>query len=217
MYQLYYYSGKANLAPHIVLEELGVAHELVLVDFPENGHKSAEYLKLNPSGRLPVLIDGDLVLYEAAAVCLHLVDSHPQANLAPPVGTPQRAQFYKWLIYLTNTLQAEILTYNYSMRLTNDASAAEMVKRHAELRIGAMLDLIENALAENAAVNSGSYLLGADYTAVDAYLLMLARWTRNLTHPARARPHFGLYLDRLAARPAVRRAFSAEGLAAPYC
>lgn len=67
-----------------MLEELGVAFELVLVDRERAAHKSADYLKLNPSGRIPVLVDGELVQSEAAAICLHLADRHPEANLAQP-------------------------------------------------------------------------------------------------------------------------------------
>src|SRR3546814_14798283 len=90
-----------------------------------------------------------------------------------------------------------------------------MVKQHAEVRIGEMLDLLDKALAENDASGRGVYLLGASYTAVDAYLFMLARWTRLFTRPARAYPHLGPYLNLIADRPAVQRAFAAAGLAAP--
>jgi glutathione S-transferase len=134
MYQLYYYPGNANLAPHMVLEEIGVGHELILVDRNQNAQKSADYLKLNPNGRLPTLIDGDLVLYEAAAICLHLADRHPEAGLVPELASDERAQCYKWLMYLTNTIQAELLYYFYPQRLSADEAAAAQVKTHAEQR-----------------------------------------------------------------------------------
>ena len=67
-YKLYYYPGNANLTPHMVLEEIGAPYELVLLDRSKNAHKSPEYLKLNPHGRIPTLVDGDLVLYETAAI-----------------------------------------------------------------------------------------------------------------------------------------------------
>ena len=212
MYQLYYYPGNANLAPHMLLEEIGADYELVLVDRNRNEHKSPAYLKLNPAGRIPVLIDGALVLYESAAICLHLADRHPAAGLAPALGSDERAHFYKWLMYLTNTVQAELLVYFYPERLADDAAAAARVKAHAESRVGAMLDLIEAALA----AGSGPFLLGAQYRAVDAYLLMLCRWTRNLQHPARARPRLGRFLDTVMARAATQRAFAKEGIAAPF-
>jgi glutathione S-transferase len=213
MYKLYYFPGNANLAPHMLLEEIGAPYELVLVDRDSNEHKSPPYLKLNPTGRIPVLIDGDLALFETAAICLHLADRHPEAELAPALGTDERAEFYKWLIYLTNTLQAELITYFYPGRLTDDEAAAAQVKAHAEERIsgkGGMLDIIENQLAQ-----SGGWLLGARYSAADPYLMMLARWTRGMAHPARERIHLGHYLEAMAARPAVRRAFDQEGLKPP--
>jgi glutathione S-transferase len=212
MYKLYYYPGNANLAPHILLEEIGVDYELVLVDRNKNAHKSPEYLRLNPNGRIPTLVNGDLVLYETAAICLHLVDCHPEAGLAPALGSVERAEFYKWLIYLTNTLQAELITYFYPERLTDDASAAAQVKAHAEARVGSMLDLVETTLA----VNDSPYLLGTRYSAVDPYLLMLSRWTRIMQNPARHRRHLGRYLETIAARPTVQRTFAGEGIAAPF-
>jgi glutathione S-transferase len=211
MYQLYYYPGNANLAPHMLLEELGVDYELVLVDREKNAHQSAAYLKLNPNGRIPTLIDGDLVLFETAAICLHLVDRHPQAGLAPAVGTDERAQFYKWLIYLTNTLQAELITYFYPERLVDDVAAAAQVKAHAEQRVGGMLDLLDRTLDEG----GGPFLLGTRFSAVDPYLLMLSRWTRMMHNPARNRPHLGRFQRMMVERPAIRRAFEQEGLGDP--
>jgi len=211
-YKLYYYPGNANLAPHMLLEELGVPYELVLVDRERNEHRSPDYLKLNPNGVIPTLVDGDLVLYETAAICLHLVDRHPEAGFAPALGTEARAHFYKWLVYLTNTLQAELLVYFYPERLVDDANAAAQVKRHAEERIGAMLDLLESALA----AHGGDYLLGTGFSAVDPYLLMLARWTRLMYRPARQRPHLARFLARMIERPAIQRTFAAEGLGDPF-
>ncbi len=210
MYKLYYYPGNANLAPHILLEETSADYELVLVDRNKNEHKSPEYLKLNPHGRLPAMTDGNLVLYESAAICLHLVDGHPEAGLSPELGSAERAQLYKWLMYLTNTLQAEILTYHYAGLLTDDEAATTQVKAHAEARVGVMLDFIETELTD------GPYLLGKHYSAVDPYLLMLSRWTRNLQNPARNRPHLGRHLETVAARPATQRAFAGENLTAPF-
>lgn len=212
MLTLYYFPGNANLAPHMLLEELGVPHRLVLVDRSVNAHKGSEYLKLNPHGRLPTLVDGDLVVFETAAICLHLTDTHPAANLAPPLGSPARAAFYRWLMYLTNTVQAEMLFYFYPERLSDDDTMAARVRHHAELRVSAMFDYIELVLRQSA----GPYLLGSDYTAVDPYLLMVSRWTRMMNRPARGRPALQRYLALSCERPAVQRAFAAEGIERPF-
>jgi glutathione S-transferase len=155
-------------------------------------------------------VDGDLVLFESAAICLHLVDRHPAAGLAPPLGTADRALFYKWLIHLTNTVQAELATYFHSERLVDDAAAAMQVRAHAEARVGQMLDRIDAALGQ-----TGPYLLGGTFSAADLYLFMLARWTCAMANPAGNRPALRRLLDRVVERPAVKRALATEGIAAP--
>ena len=211
MLQLHYYPGNASMAPHLLLEELGVAFELKLVDRTQQAHKSAEYLLLNPNGLIPVVVDGDLVLYETAAICLHLLDTNPNAGLAPAPGTAARAHFYKWLVWMTNSLQATLIIYFYPERWADSAESAAQVRAHAEAKVGALLDQIEAELARH----GGPYLLGQSFSAVDLYALMVCRWTRGFGRPARSLPHLGAYLQRLLARPAVQRVFEQEGLTAP--
>ena len=219
MIQLHYYPSTASMAPHILLCELAVPFELRVVDRTQNAQKMTAYLKLNPNGLIPVLTDGDLVLYEAAAICLYLCDTHPEAGLAPTVGTPERAYFYKWLIWLTNTLQATLIAYFYPERWVNagNTSGVAQVKAQAEIKVGVLLDQLDTELARQGQSLAAPWLLGANYCAVDVYTLMLCRWTRNFeSTPARARSHLGPYLQRVLARPAVVKAFEAEGLAQPW-
>ncbi len=214
MVQLHYFPSTASMAPHILLEEIGAPYERVLVDRTQGVQKTQQYLQLNPNGLIPAFTDGDLVLYESAAICLYLCDSHPEAALAPPLGSAARAHFYKWLIWLTNTLQATLSVYFYPerwMNASNPAGAAEL-KVHAEARVRVLIDQLDSELGRH----GGPWLLGEAYTAVDAYTLMLCRWTRNFGQPARTRPQLGPYLQRVLARPAVIRAFEAEELAAPW-
>ena len=213
MYQLHYFPSNANAAPHMVLEEIGQKYELALVDRAKNAQKSKEYLKINPNGRIPVLVDGDLVLFEAAAIVLHLVDRHPEAGLAPKVGTPERAKFYQWMTFLTNSLQEELMIWQYPERLAGaDAGAAEVVKRGAEKRAEAYLEVIEQYLKTN-----GPLFLGETLSAADFYFVMLSRWARPLSNPPRARPNIAKLLDIITALPAVRRAYASEGVTAEIC
>ena len=209
--ELHYFPSNASMAPHMLLEELGVPFELVLVDRTRDAHKSPAYLALNPNGSIPVMVDGDLVLYETAAICLHLADTHPQAGLAPAIGTAERAHFYKWLIWMTNTLQATLLIYFYPERWTDVREAVAQVRAQAEAKVGGMLDQLDAELARH----GGPWLLGKRFTALDPYALMLGRWTRGFARPARSLPHLGPYLQRVLARPAVARVFEREGLVAP--
>jgi glutathione S-transferase len=213
MYQLHYFPANANAAPHMLLEELGVKYDLLLIDRAKNAQKSKEYLKINPNGRIPTLVDKDLVLFEAAAIVLHLVDQHPDAGLAPKVGTPERAKFYQWLTFLTNSLQEELMIWQYPNRLAgDDAAATAVVKRGAEARASAFLDVIEDHLKAN-----GPLFLGDKLSAVDFYLTMLARWTRPMHNPPRSRPNIAKLLDKVTALPSVRRAYEREGITDDIC
>jgi glutathione S-transferase len=215
MIQLHFAPSTACMIPHILLEELGVPYGRVPVDRQNDGHKAPAYLKLNPNGLLPALTDGELVLYETAAICLHLCDTHPQAGLLPAPGTHERAHAYKWLVWLTNTLQATLIVYFYPERWMNDGNAAGVaeLKARAQARVDPLLDQLDAELARH----GGPWFLGAAYSALDPYVFTLCRWTRNFSSaPARERAHLGPYLRRMLERPAVQRMLVNEGLAAPF-
>ena len=215
MLQLHYYPGTAAMTPHILLQEMGVPFELVRVDRLADAHKAPAYLKLNPNGLIPVLTDGELVLYETAAIVLYLCDTYQEAGLAPALGSVERAHFYKWLAWLTNTLQTTLIVYFYPERWVkegNTAGAAE-VKAQAQRKVGTLLDQLDGELARH----GGPWLLGENYSAIDPFAMMLCRWTRGFSAaPARSRPHLGPYLQRVLERPAVQRVFATEQLAPPW-
>lgn len=218
MIRLHYYPGNASMTPHILLCELGEQFELVLVDRTKDAHKSPEYLRLNPNGRIPVLQDGALTLYETAAIVLHLADTHPQAELIPPLASAERAHFYKWLIWLTNTLQAALIAYFYPERWVDEGNdeGATQVKVHAQARIGPMLEQLDQLLASH----GGPWMLGERFSAIDPFTFMLCRWTRGFSGsaspPARSFPQLGPYLQRMLERPAVQRVLAAERLPQPW-
>ena len=215
MITLHYYPSTAAMVPHILLEELGVPYARVLVDRAVDANRQPAYLQLNPNGLIPVLTDDDMVLYETAAISLHLCDTHPQAGLAPAAGSAARAHFYKWLMWLTNTLQATLVVYFYPERWMDEGNAAGVaeLKSHAQAKVGGMLDQLDAHLAGH----GQPWFSGADYSALDAYVFTLCRWTRNFsTPPARSRPHLGPYLQRMLERSAVQRVIANEQLAQPF-
>jgi glutathione S-transferase len=209
MLALYYYPGNASLLPHVMLREIGAEFELRLVDRGQNAQKSADYLKLNPSGQIPVLVDGDLVLFETAAIALHLADRFPQAGLAPSVGTPTRAEFYKWMIHLTNTPQAEFYRWFYPHVHVSDQAAAPAVKQAAGERLNRMFDVMSEQLGDR------TWLLGERFSAADLFLFMLIRWGRSMPRPPRSLPNLNALAERVLARPAVQKALEVEGIKAP--
>lgn len=204
MVQLYYHPGNASFAPHVLLEEIGAPYELVFIDRSINWHKSPEYKALNPSGRIPTLVDGDLVLFETGAICLHLADKHPEAELAPPPGSEARSELDKWLFYLATTIQTEYLLYFYPERHADDEAARAVIQRTAEAALGEAFTIVDEA------VGAGPYMLGADYSLLDPYLLMLCRWGRGFARAPRDYPALGPYLQRVLARGAVQRTIKQE-------
>jgi glutathione S-transferase len=207
MLQLHYHPSDASLMPHIFLEELSVPFELKLVDRSRNAQKSPAYLQLNPNGLIPVLQDGELVLYETPAILLHLADTHPHSGLMPALGTQERAHCYKWLLWLSNTLQATLVQYFYAERYVPE-DGVEDFRARTEARIAPLLDQLETQLQ----TSSGPWLLGPHYSAADCMAFVLCCWTRNLQRPASSVPAVGAYLMRMRQRPAVQRAVATEQL-----
>jgi glutathione S-transferase len=207
---LHYYPGNASLTPHFLLNEIGAPFELVLVDRAVDAQRSAAYLRLNPNGRIPTLVDGDLVVFETAAIVLHLVDKFPEAGLAPPVGTRERTLFYRWVAHLGSTVQPEMRPYFYPEQHVGDPAHAAEAKATAEQRLREMFEKID------AQLGAGPWLLGDQYSAADPYLLMLVRWTRAMTSPARELPSLARHAARTLERQAIRRTFEREGIQAPF-
>ena len=233
---LHYYPSNASMIPHIVLEELGVPFELVLVDRGQNLHKSADYLKLNPNGKIPTLVQTepgqpDLVLYEGAAICLHLADTHPQGQLMPPLGSFGRAHAYKWLLWLSNTFQPDIMMFYYPDRYvaSTDPQVVRGVSEQAQLRIQGHLAQLDDEIGRASSTvatrsrasedleDTGTWFLGSHYSVLDAYVFTLCRWTRGFSsRPARSfEANLAPYLQRMLARPAVQRVIATEKLTAP--
>ena len=207
MLQLHYHPSDASLMPHIFLEELGVPFQLLMVDRSRNAQRSAAYLQLNPNGLIPVLVDGDAVVYETPAILLHLADTHPHSALMPALGTPERANAYKWLVWLSNTVQTTLVQYFYAERYVPAEGVADFRAR-TEARLAPMLDQIEVQLQ----TSGGPWLFGNRYTAVDCMAFVLCCWTRNLSRPANSLPAIAAYLHRMRQRPAVQRAVATEQL-----
>ncbi len=202
---LYYKPGAASLVAHIMLLEVGAEHRLVLVEGQGDEITPPGYESLNPHRRVPTLVDGSLVVYEAAAVVMHLADTHPEAGLAPPLGTAERAAWYRWMAYLTNTVQATLHVWIYPDRYTSDPEGVSGVERQAERDLDRMRQFIEREL------DGREYLLD-DLSTADLFLFMVTRWGRNLPTGWWDQPNLGRHYRQIKARPAVAEAMQTEGL-----
>jgi glutathione S-transferase len=173
MYTLYSAPMAIAMAPQAVLEQLGQPYDLKMVDV-YSGAPPDWYRKLNPYGRVPTLVDGDFVLFEAAAICMHLCDRHPEAGLAPEPGTAERGWFYQWLLFLASAVHPASKQINYPHRCS-----AEEAHRAAVLDAGAKI-CAEMYGRLDRALDPGPYLLGDRFSAADLYLATLASWRADL-------------------------------------
>jgi len=211
--KLYFSPGTCALASHIVLAWIGKPYTIHKVS--KEQRKEPWFLEINPAGAVPVIEEDDgWILTQNSAILNYLADKHPEASLAPPLRTAERAHCYKWLMWGTNTLQAMLMHYFYPERMVDegDADAAMQVNRRAEARVGLMLDLLDAQVASH----GGEWMLASGHSVVDPFMFMLCRWTRGFARPARSRAHLGPYLQRILERPAVQRMLAAENIARPY-
>lgn len=208
MYRLYYYPGLASMAPHMILRELGLPHELVLVDRSLKAHKTPEYLRINPNGRIPTLVDGETSLFESAAICLHICEKEQGTPFIPAAGGPERSFFWQWLIFLTNTLQENLWHY-YRPEFYVPAEDHRRYKDTMEQRILANLDVLDRALERRTA------LVGDSLTIPDFYLFMLCHWSRVLTRTPATFTNLSRHAASIAARPAVQEVIRIEALPSP--
>jgi glutathione S-transferase len=194
--RLHYAPGSSALAPHATLAEIGEPYELARVERDGPDEWSAAYRELNPWGKVPTLEDGDFVLSESAAICLYLAEKFPDARLAPPAGTRERAELYRWLLWLSNTVQETQLRHFYPHRY-----GGEGVKEAADEALAQHYDRIDAHLADR------DWLVGDWRTVADFFLFMLTRWGRNLKPAAWDRPnlrgHFLRSLELVGPRAAI--------------
>src|SRR5689334_9423574 len=147
MLTLYHSTQSRSVRPRWLLEEIGAPYELVRLNLGTQENKRPEYLRINPNGTVPALVDGDHALFESAAICQYLADRFPEKRLAPPVGTPARGLYYQWIHYAMATLEPPIVTlFLHTIRLPEPDRNPTLVAE-ARARLAAGLDVVEPALA----------------------------------------------------------------------
>jgi glutathione S-transferase len=181
-----------------MLEECGATYETVLLDYGTT-MKAADYLAINPMGKVPALKHGDAVVTELAAVCMYLADLFADKKLAPPVGSPERAAYYRWFFFLAGPLQEAM-----DVKALGAAVPPEMRGRLGFGSEQQVLDVLE------AAVKKGPFLCGEHFTAVDLYASSNLGWMMGMK-AIEPRPAFVDYVKRCSDRPAKLRAEEIDG------
>ena len=204
MMKLHYAPGTCALASHIALEESGADYELLKVDFSQREQSSAEYLAINPKGRVPALVTERGVLTETPAILAFLAQRYPQARLAPLDDPWQLARVQAFNAYLCSTVHVAHAHRVRGYRWADEPAAVEAMVRKAPQVVFACFELIERSTFE------GPWVFGDEYTIADAYLFTLAQWWEGDRVDASRLPRLAEHRLRVAERPAVRRALAAE-------
>ncbi len=173
-----------------MLEETGVDYELRWVDIMAGAQKTPEFLALNPMGKLPVLVDGDAVVSESAAIGVYLADRYGAGRLAPALDDPARGSYLRWAFFSPSVIEPA-------------AAARASGGNFRPVAVGwgtyeIMLDATE------AAIGSGPWLLGERFTMADVILGGTLRFML-MFKMIDQRPAFTDYVQRLDTRPAYQR------------
>lgn len=176
-----------------MLEEVGQPYETVVLDYGTT-MKGADYLAVNPMGKVPAIKHGDVVVTEAAAICAYLADAFPQAKLAPPSGSKLRGPYYRWLFYGAGPVEA--MTSNHALGVAVPDDKRGMVGYGSREQV---IDTLEYA------VSQGDYLAGDSFTAADLYIGAQLGWGLQFG-TIEKRPAIEAYVGRIFVRPAAIRA-----------
>lgn len=195
---LYYTPMTRAGRPRWLLEELGVAHELVTVDLAAGMQKNPAYLAIHPLGVVPALTDENGPLFESGALCLYLADRYAEKGLAPAVDSPERGRYYQWCLFAIASLEPPVVQcYLHTVRLPeNERSAQQAAEGKEQLR--RCLSVLE------AALQGKEYLLGATFTTADVLVGSVVNWVRAMGLLQDC-PTLEAYAARLSARPAYSR------------
>jgi glutathione S-transferase len=183
-----------------MLEELGVPYEIEKIDVQAKQNQSPEYLeKVHPLGHVPALhdSDGDVTMFESAAICMYLADKFAEKKLAPAFGTPARGPYYQWMVYSMSELEptvAALATLAKIPEAERNAAAAATKKA----KFVAAASVIQKHLARR----GFEYMLGAEFSAADVMIAGVLGWARVLG--ALEDPELLAYLKRCTSRPAFK-------------
>ena len=199
--KLYYVPGACSLAPHIALREAGLTFTLDKMDPATRRTADGEdYIKVNTKASVPALrLDNSEVLTEVAVILQYIADQKPDTAL-PPANSLERYRLAEWLNYISSEVHKQLGPF-FNPKLPpawRENQLGLLAKR---------FDIIAEQLKNQ------PYLLGNKFTVADAYLFVVLSWTSLFQIDMGKWPALTDYLGRIAARPSVRAALQAEGLA----
>jgi glutathione S-transferase len=208
MYTLYFSPGSCSLIVNCLLEELQVPFEMKRVDFESKEHQGEAYRKLNPKGKVPVLVTPEGPLTECLAIVEYVCDRHdPRRRWLPAPGSWERARAMERLATLSTEIHNNLASRFFHADAYGDAPAVQ-----AAVKEGGASRLTSFFREEDARLTRDTWSGQAEPDASDLYFMVLARWGRWLEDSALRMPNIERFFRRMTERPAVGRAMQREGI-----
>lgn len=201
--KLYTKPGACSTADHIALQWTGGRFEVQVLDAA--GLKSPDFLAINPAGTVPVIVDGDFVLTQNAAIMGYIADSFPAAGLVGDGSARQRAEATRWLAFANSDLHPAFSPLFAPGKFLADTAGHDGLRDAARQRLRGLFGVADRALADRA------WLAGFRSVA-DPYLYVTLRWARALRVDLSGYEALEAFRARMEKDPGVRAALAAEGL-----
>jgi glutathione S-transferase len=176
-----------------MLEEVGAPYRTEILEYGTT-LKAPAYLAINPMGKVPAITHNGVVVTEGAAICAYLADAFPRADLAPPLGDPARAPYYRWLFFAAGPVEAAVTNKSLGFEVP---PGREMMAGYGSF--SQVIDALEGA------VSRSDYVAGDKFTAADVYFGSQIGWGMQFNSMEK-RPAFERYWARISERPAAVRA-----------
>jgi glutathione S-transferase len=191
--KLYGFPPTRSIRAIWTLRELDVDFEFVNVNLMAGEHRRPEFLAVNPAGKLPVLVDGDLVLTESVAIVLYLAEKYADRGLLP-AGLVPRAQVNRWLLFTATELEQPL------WRIARHTALYPKDKRLPEEVPLARQDFQDMARVMEEHMRGRSFIVGDDVTVADLVAAYTLDWA-NEVHLLDSSPHLRRYMERMYSRP----------------
>jgi len=183
-----------------VLEELGIDYSSNMINLPEGQENSDSYRAIHPLSVVPALKTDDYTIFESVAIVLQQIDEHPEMNLAPAVGTPERAYYYQWSVFACAELDPPIM-------MVFDNTLRPDVEHNSELAACGRNSFAIRAKALSNVLRDRQFLLGSDFCGADI-LIGHSCFMATFTGLLGEYPILESYFERLQKRPGYQRAYS---------
>ena len=197
---LFHAPNSRSCAVRFLLEELGAAYDLHVLDLRKNEQRAPDYLAINPMGKVPAIRHGDALVTELPAIFIYLADLFPAAGLAPAIGAPLRGPYLRWLAFYGSSFEPAIV----DLAMKREPTPPSMCPYGDYDTVLATL---------TGQLRAGPYLLGERFSAADVLWGNSLGWI-TMFKLVPELPEITAYMDRVNSRPAARRAADADALLA---